>query len=89
MRTEVELVEGDLFEPVEGCDFDLIVCNPPYVISPESDIIYRDSGVPGDAFCEALVRRLIDRLATALGIQVAGADLTNPALRCARRQLIG
>jgi hypothetical protein len=34
------------------------VCNPPYVISPETEFIYRDSGVQGDAFCEHIVRRL-------------------------------
>ena len=31
----IDLVEGDLFEPVEGQTFDLVVSNPPYVISPD------------------------------------------------------
>src|SRR5207249_4314333 len=48
----VEFREGNLFDPVEGERFDLIVCNPPYVISPETEYIYRDSGLPGDSFCE-------------------------------------
>jgi methylase of polypeptide subunit release factors len=25
-----------------GKSYDLIICNPPYVISPETDIVYRD-----------------------------------------------
>jgi SAM-dependent methyltransferase len=54
----IELRGGDLFEPVEGSTFDLIVTNPPYVISPESAFTYRDGGLPGDAFCERLVRQL-------------------------------
>ena len=54
----VECRLGDLFEPVEGERFDLVVCNPPYVVSPETALVYRDSGLPGDAFCEQLVRRL-------------------------------
>jgi methylase of polypeptide subunit release factors len=54
----VEFRQGDLFEPVDGETFDLIVCNPPYVISPETDYAFRDSGLPGDSFCEGLVRRL-------------------------------
>jgi SAM-dependent methyltransferase len=55
---EIEFREGNLFEPVEGSTFDAIVCNPPYVISPETEFIYRDSGVQGDAFCEHIVRLL-------------------------------
>lgn len=54
----IELREGNLFEPVEGIEFDLIVSNPPYVISPENGIAYRDGGLRGDAFCERLVRSL-------------------------------
>lgn len=58
----VEVLEGDLFAPVAGCRFDLIVCNPPYVISPESRYIFMDSGRPGDAICEEVVRRARDHL---------------------------
>ncbi|MEX2542387.1 MAG: methyltransferase, partial [Trueperaceae bacterium] len=42
---------GSLFEPVAGERFDVIACNPPYVISPENDLIFRDSGLPGDTIC--------------------------------------
>jgi SAM-dependent methyltransferase len=48
---------GDVFEAVQGETFDLILSNPPYVVSPESHYAFRDSGLPGDSFCEALVRR--------------------------------
>jgi len=51
----VECRRGSLFEPVSGERFDLIVCNPPYVISPESQYEYRDSGLPGDQICEQVV----------------------------------
>jgi methylase of polypeptide subunit release factors len=44
----LELREGSYFEPVEGERFDLLTCNPPYVISPESSYAYRDSGLTGD-----------------------------------------
>jgi SAM-dependent methyltransferase len=59
----IELREGSLFEPVAGERFGLVVCNPPYVISPETDYVFRDSGLPGDSFCEALVRQLPAALA--------------------------
>ena len=54
----VEFREGSVFDPVEGERFDLIVSNPPYVVSPEAEFAYRDSGLPGDSFSEGLVRRL-------------------------------
>lgn len=52
----VECRQGSLFEPVAGSRFDLITCNPPYVISPDSEYIFRDSGRPRDAICEEVVR---------------------------------
>ena len=47
----VELRSGDLFEPVGGERFDLIVANPPYVISPASDLLFRDSGLAPGELC--------------------------------------
>lgn len=44
----VQCLEGNLFEPVQEKTFDLVVTNPPFVISPESSYIYRDSGMGGD-----------------------------------------
>ena len=55
--SNIEFRLGNLFEPVEGQRFDLIVCNPPYVISPDSMYTYRDGGLPGDEFCRQLVRQ--------------------------------
>ena len=51
----VELRQGSLFEPVAGERFDLIVSNPPFVVSPEQRFTYRDGGVPGDGFSAQLV----------------------------------
>lgn len=54
---ELEIREGSFFEPVAGRRFDLVVTNPPFVISPatEEQLVYRDSGIPGDAAVEQLV----------------------------------
>ena len=54
--TNVEFATGDLFEPVSDLQFDLIVSNPPFVISPENQLQYRDSGYRGDEICERIVR---------------------------------
>ena len=58
----VELRAGSFFEPVDGERFDLVVCNPPYVISPETAHIFRDSGMPGDTVSEKLVGELPSHL---------------------------
>ena len=52
----VETRLGSFFEPVEGEQFDLVVANPPYVVSPESAYLFRDSGMPGDAVSEHVAR---------------------------------
>jgi SAM-dependent methyltransferase len=56
--TNVDWRLGSWLEPVAGERFDLIVANPPYVISPEDELTYRDSGEAGDT----LVRRLLGEL---------------------------
>lgn len=54
----VENVEwrcGDMFEPVAGERYDLVVVNPPFVLSPDDDLLFRDSGgVDGSVSREAV-----------------------------------
>lgn len=56
--SHVECLEGDLFEPVKGQTFDLVLANPPFVISPEKNYIYRDSGMEADEICRTIVRQV-------------------------------
>ncbi|MFJ2743555.1 methyltransferase [Streptomyces sp. NPDC087440] len=60
--TEAELVEGSLFEPVGEATYDLIVSNPPFVISPGARLTYRDGGMSGDDLCRTLVQEAGARL---------------------------
>ena len=57
----VGLREGSLYEPVDGERFDLIVTNPPYVMSPPDDgaerLVYREGSFAGDGLVERVVRR--------------------------------
>jgi methylase of polypeptide subunit release factors len=46
----VEWREGNLFEPADGERFGLVVANPPFIISPVSELAYRDGGLAGDLF---------------------------------------
>ena len=56
----IEFRHGSMFEPVEGEAFDLIVSNPPFVITPRVEGVpayeYRDGGLVGDALVEQFVR---------------------------------
>ena len=59
----VECRLGDRFEPVEGDEFDLIVSNPPFVISPDATLRFRDSGLPLDEMSRSVVRGTAAHLA--------------------------
>ena len=52
----VETRLGSLFEPVGDERFDLITCNAPYVVSPETKWQYRDAGFHADHLSATLVR---------------------------------
>lgn len=53
----IECIEGDLFEPVNDRRFDLIVSNPPFVVSPSDTFVYRDNALELDEFCEILIQQ--------------------------------
>jgi hypothetical protein len=58
-----DLRTGSLLDPVAGEQFDLVVANPPFVVSPgwrtgsprADGFDYRDSGLAGDELCRRLV----------------------------------
>ncbi|WP_139650939.1 DUF7059 domain-containing protein [Tessaracoccus massiliensis] len=63
---DVDYRKGSLYEPVAGERLDLIVSNPPFVMSPPSDeaatLTYREANFEGDSLVEALVRGAADHL---------------------------
>ncbi|MEQ4518823.1 methyltransferase [Pseudarthrobacter sp. B907] len=65
LEARVSLRLGSLLDPVAGEKFELVVSNPPFVITPRSSgeaaadqFTYRDGGLPGDDIVAALVRDL-------------------------------
>ena len=56
--SNIECLQGSLLDPVAGRTFDLVMSNPPFVISPDTDYQFRDSGWARDGFCRELVRRI-------------------------------
>jgi methylase of polypeptide subunit release factors len=59
----IELLEGSWFEPVADRRFDLILGNPPYVVSPDREFAFRDSGLRRTALLDGLVRQTAAHLA--------------------------
>ncbi len=58
----VEFRAGSFLEPVAGERFGLVAANPPYVISPEKQFVFRDSGLGRDRVSEQLVRTVPELL---------------------------
>ena len=71
---DVDLRLGSLYEPVPGERFDLIISNPPYVMSPPSKagdrLTYREGNLLADGLVEQVVRRGVDHLADGGVLQV-------------------
>lgn len=64
--SNIRFRQGSMFEPVAGEAFDLIVSNPPFVITPRVDDVteyeYRDGGLIGDALVEQFLRAAPEHL---------------------------
>jgi methylase of polypeptide subunit release factors len=58
----VTVLEGDLFQPVQGLVFDRIVAHPPYVPSLKPAPVYKDGGPDG----EQITRRIVQGVSTHL-----------------------
>ncbi|QGF23873.1 DUF7059 domain-containing protein [Raineyella fluvialis] len=76
VEDRVELRHGSLYEPVGDERYDLIISNPPYVMSPPQEVgerlTYREGGLPGDSLVEQVIRGAGSRLADGGSLQVLG-----------------
>lgn len=77
--TALDLREGSLLDPVRGEQFDLVVSNPPFVITPPAAhaaglpvMEYRDGAMPGDTLVAELVSGLGAHLAPGGVAQLLG-----------------
>ena len=61
-REGVTCVTGDLFSRLAGQRFDLILSNPPFVISPGSEHPFRENPLELDDFCRRLVGEVGEHL---------------------------
>jgi methylase of polypeptide subunit release factors len=52
----IEVLAGDCFTPVADRRFDLILSNPPFFITPQSDYLFCDNPMDLDGLCRRLVK---------------------------------
>ena len=52
----IEVFAGDCFEPVKGRQFDLILSNPPFFITPQGDYLFCENPMELDGLCRRLVK---------------------------------
>jgi hypothetical protein len=71
---DIDLRAGSLYAPVQSELFDLIITNPPFVVSSGAGdmLTYRDSGLPGDEVVRRVVVEGAARLAPGGWLQVLG-----------------
>ena len=71
---DLDLRTGSLYEPVADEKFDLIVTNPPYVMSPPTGerLVYREGLLSADELVRRVVVEGADRLAPGGVLQVLG-----------------
>jgi predicted RNA methylase len=53
---KIEFQTGDCFAPVAGRKFDLILSNPPFFITPQTDLIFCENPMDLDGLCRRLVK---------------------------------
>lgn len=79
LSDRVELLHGSLLEPLTGRSFDLVVSNPPFVITPRTvqesqteRYTYRDGGREGDGLMAELITGLPEVLRPGATAQMLG-----------------
>ena len=58
----IEVMGGDCFQPVAGRRFDLILSNPPFFITPQTDYMFCDNPMDLDGLCRRLVKECSEYL---------------------------
>lgn len=76
-QANIDARVGSLFEPVAGEKFDLIVSNPPFVITPQSLragglMEYRDGGMERDTLIGTIIRQAPEYLSDSGVMQMLG-----------------
>ncbi|WP_081416600.1 DUF7059 domain-containing protein [Arthrobacter castelli] len=79
LESRVELRRGNMLDPVAGERFDLVVSNPPFVITPrhgsgadDNRFVYRDGGLAGDEIVASLIRAVPNMLSPGGTAQLLG-----------------
>ena len=82
-RLELSVLRGDLFEPVDGRRFDLVVSNPPYIPAPPGEVTRGaarawDAGPDGRALLDRICDRAAEHLRSGGRILLVHSSLSDP-----------
>jgi release factor glutamine methyltransferase len=82
-RLALEVLRGDLFEPLRGRRFDLIVSNPPYIPEPSGDTPRGsarawDAGPDGRVFIDRICDRAAEHLRPGGRVLLVQSSLARP-----------
>lgn len=58
----VRVLQGDVYTPVAGERFDVIISHPPYVPALETEFVFRDAGEDGEQVTRKIIEGLADHL---------------------------
>jgi predicted RNA methylase len=58
----IEVLTGDCFAPVSDRRFDLILSNPPFFITPQTDYLFCENSMELDGLCRRLVKEAPEHL---------------------------
>src|SRR5437867_1673718 len=60
--TNVQALQGSVYEPIGKAEFDMIVAHPPYVPAFETKYVWRDGGEDGEQITRAIIAGLLEHL---------------------------
>ena len=89
-RERVRVLRGDLFEPVAGTEFDVIVTNPPYVPAPDERLPDRglerawQAGLDGRVLIDRICASVADHLAPGGAVLIVQSTINGEEETCAR-----
>ena len=58
----VECLDGDTYQPVDGRKFDLIVSNPPFFVTPKASDLFCSNSMELDQYCRRVIKEGAERL---------------------------
>lgn len=60
--SNVRVLQGDVYAPVSGEQFDIVIAHPPYVPALETEFVFRDAGEDGEQITRKVIEGISEHL---------------------------